>query len=107
VLAAGSLGSSVEVQQVQEGILDGCPEKTVQEMVDDFMGSPSWAAIAADDGNTYVNVEGDIEYLEKPVRALLQFLIEGEQFEYNALEFNGVPQDPLTAMALLEVMCEE
>ena len=107
VLAAGSIGSSVEVQQVQAGVLDDCPEKTVQEMVDGFMGSPSWEAIAADDGKTYVNVEGDIEYLEKPVRALLQFLVEGEQFEFNALEFNGVPQIELVAWALLATMCEE
>ena len=107
LFAFGSLGSSAEVQKVQTGSLEACPKKTVKEMVDGFMGSPSWESVAADDGNTYVNVEGDIEYFEKPVRAVLQFLVVGEQFEFNALEFNEVPQNNLTAFGLLGNMCDE
>ena len=100
-------GQTPEVLMVQGGKLESCPSKTVEQMVDGFMGSPSWASITADDGVNYVNISGDITYADKPVRALLQYkLNQDETFEFNALEFNGVPQNNLIAMGLLEKMCE-
>ena len=101
-------GQTPEVLMVQGGKLGSCPSKTVKQMVDGFMGSPSWASIAADDGVNYVNISGDITYADKPIKALLQFKVnKDETFEYNALEYNGVVQNNLEAMNLLTTMCEE
>ena len=77
-------------------------------MVDGFMGSPTWESIVAGDGNNYVNVVGDIEYDNKPVKALLQFQVnEDERFQYNALEYNGMPQNALDGIGLLTAKCGE
>jgi hypothetical protein len=69
-------------------------------MVSGFMGSPSWSSGVTEDGDTFVNVSGDISVHEKKVRALLQFSVDQKKgtFKFNALEFNGVPQ-PLFATA--------
>jgi len=97
---------SETVQMVKGGTLQACPDANVEQMVAGFMGSPSWEDIIADDGKNYVNISGDITYLDKPVRATVQFLIKDETFEFNAIEFNGVPQNQLMAMGLLTKMCE-
>jgi hypothetical protein len=96
-----------EVLMVKGGTLGSCPSKTVEEMVDGFMGSPSWSSLTGDDGSNYVNISGDITFHEKPVRALIQYkLNDDETFEFNALEFNDVPQNGIIAMGLQTKMCE-
>ena len=62
---------SDEVNIVQGGVLDTCPKKTVEEMVDGFMADLSWETVVADDGKKYVNISGVITYDEKPVMTLL------------------------------------
>jgi len=107
LLLINGCGETPEVLMVKGGQLDSCPSKTVGEMVDGFMGSPSWSSITAEDGSNYVNISGDITFHEKPVRALIQYkLNEDETFEFNALEFNDVPQNGLIAMGLQQKMCE-
>ena len=107
VLLYGCGGQSNEVLMVQGGKLGTCPSKTVQEMVDGFMGSPSWESITADDGFKYVNINGDITFQDKPVRATIQFKLDSDKtFKFQALEFNEVPQNNLFAWGLLEKMCE-
>ena len=77
-------------------------------MVDGFMGSPSWESGVTDAEQTFVNVSGDISFADKPVRAVVQFMVDedSQTFEYNAFEINGVPQNMFIAAALLEKMCE-
>lgn len=97
---------SPSVRMVKTGSFFFCSHRTVEEIVDSFMGSPSWESLHADDGHEYVNIWGDIEYAGNPVRALIQFRISGISFEFYALEFNGVPQSEFLANTLLEKMCE-
>jgi hypothetical protein len=97
-----------EVLLVKGGQLDSCPSKTVEQMVDGFMNLPSWSSLTADDGNDYVNITGGITYDDKPIEAAIQYkVVSEERFEFNALEFNGIPQNPLVADTLLTAMCEE
>jgi hypothetical protein len=93
------------VEMVKKGHLNNCPSKTMEQMVDGFMGDPKWEGITGTDGNSYVNVSGNITYYGKQVRATYQFKIDGESFSFNALEFNGVPQNMLMSLALLNKMC--
>lgn len=108
VFTSCSLFDSAEVQMVKTGKLGTCPNKTVEEMVNGFMGNPSWESGVATTGQEFVNIYGDITYYDKPVRALIQFVIYKDKgtFDLQAVEFNGVPQNALISMAVLQKMCE-
>lgn len=103
-----SFVDSPEVRLVKSGSLQICPNVTINDMVDNFMGSPSWEAIETEKGEKYVNVSGDISYCDKKVRATIQFAVDLKKktFEFYALEFNGVPQSNFIAMGLLYKMVE-
>lgn len=96
---------SDEVKQVKGGVMQLCPTHTVDQMVKGFMGSPFWKSGKSDDGKVFVNVEGDITFQEKPVRAMVQFIVEGKDFSFNAFEMNGVPSANFIAIGLLNKMC--
>lgn len=108
VLLLSGCGDSPEVEMVKNGSLRSCPNMTVEEMVNGFMGSPSWESGVAEDGSRFVNIDGDITLHDKPVRAALQFLVDLEAgtFDFNAFETNEVPQPTYMALGLLDKMCE-
>ena len=89
--------------------MDLCPQATVKEMVDNYVGGPKWSAFVATDGEDYVNIEGEITYDDLPVDMLLQFKVntDSERFEVNAFELNEIPQNIFMQAALLESMCSE
>lgn len=97
---------STEVKQVKGGILQLCPSHTVDQMVNGFMGSPSWTSGKSTDGQVFVNVEGDITFHDKPVKAMVQFFVNGDNFAFNAFEMNGVPSANIIAIGLMNKMCE-
>ena len=104
---SNGIGEDSIAQQVKYAKLGSCPEKTLDEMAKGFMGSPSWSSGKTEDGNTFVNLEGDISFMEKKVSAVIQFKFnDDETFQYNALEFNEIPQNNLIASSLLEKMCD-
>ena len=93
---------------VQNGVLDSCPDATVKQMVNNYVGNPKWEAFVATDGEDYVNVEGEISYDNLPADMLLQFqIIDSQNFMVNAFELNEVPQNIFMQAALLESMCSE
>ena len=99
-------GEDSIVQQVKYANLGSCPEKTLEEMAKGFMGSHSWSSGKSEDGNTFVNLEGDISFMEKKVSAVIQFKFnDDDTFKFNALEFNEIPQNNFMASSLLEKMC--
>ncbi len=100
-------GNSKEVRMVKGGVLQSCPNRTVERMVNSFMASPSWESGASSSGVSFVNIKGNITLYNKPVKALLQFSVnrKKETFQYNAFEINKVPQNNLMAISLLEKMC--
>lgn len=104
--AGAAIFDSGEVKQVKSGVMQLCPAHTVDKMVNGFMGSPTWKSGRSADGRVFVNVEGDITFHDKPVRAQLQFIIEGNNFSFNAFEMNGVPSANLIAIGMLNKMCE-
>ena len=101
-------GEDENSQQVKLAKLGSCPQMTVGKIAEGFMGSPSWSSGEAEDGETFVNLKGDIMFAEKEVNALIQFVFnDDDTFKFNALEFNGVPQNTFVANALLEKMCKK
>ena len=101
-----SCSDNPTVEMVKNGSLESCESKTLGEMVEGFMGSPSWSSGVTQENQEFVDVDGTIMFADKEVEASLQFLVNSETFEYNALEFNGVPQNNFVAMGLLNKMCE-
>ncbi len=96
------------IKMVQNGKLDSCQTATVGKMVDSFMGSPAWAYGVSAQGQTFVNITGEVSYAGKPAKTLLQFFVnkDNKSFQYNALEFDGVAQTTDLANSLFTKMCE-
>jgi hypothetical protein len=107
--AFNAYGQTPEVLMVQGGKLGSCPSKTVKQMVDGFMGSPSWEGFGTEDGNHYINISGDTTAESFPkVTLLLQFKLNKDKtFEYSALEFGGTAQTNEVAEGVLILMCNE
>lgn len=99
-------GESQQVSMVKNGNLHSCPNVTVEEMVNSFMGNPTWESGQSSDGEYFVNIGGDITLHEKPVRAVVQFIVHSDSFSFQAFDINDVPQSALMASALLGKMCE-
>ena len=96
------------LDMVKDGVLDTCPTKTIGEMVSSklIMDSPSWESFEADDGMTYVNLEGLVQY-EVASNVLLQFIIKKDKsgFVWNAMTIDEEPQEEYVADILLAAMC--
>lgn len=106
ITACGTSDGTVTL--VKSGMLEACPNVTVEQMVESFMGNPSWESGTGDGNVKFVNVAGDITYADKPVRATIQFVIneKDKSFQYQAFDINEIPQDNMTAASLMEKMCE-
>jgi hypothetical protein len=96
------------VQSVRGGTLESYPGMTLGKALESFMPGAKWESLVADDGKTYVNVKGRVEFQGKPVTARIQYrLDENGGFEFQAFEVNGVPQPPILYMGLIEKAYEE
>ena len=98
---------SSEVKMVKGGTLQSCPDKTVEQMVNGYMGNPEWRSLVAEDGNDYVNIVGEISYNKQPTKAEIQFRLNKEKssFQFQAWELGGKPASDIVAAVLLEKMC--
>jgi|TARA_B110000263_G_C15207716_1_gene463713 hypothetical protein len=100
-------GEDENAQSVKFAKLGSCPQMTLEEMAEGFMGSHSWSSGEGEDGNSFVNLEGDITYRDKEVTALIQFQLNNDEtFEFRAIELNEIPQPTIMGLTLLEKMCE-
>lgn len=108
IMAVWGCEDSAEIQMVKGGTLSLCPNTTVENMVNSFMASPEWESGKTVNGRDFVNVKGGITYSDKPVTAVVQFLIDKENntFKYYAFEINGLPQGDLVTIELFSKMCE-
>jgi rhomboid protease GluP len=99
---------SPNVTLVKTGCLPAYPSIRVGDAVDRFMRNPQWESGTATDGSQFVNIRGKICFMDKEVEALLQFQINSGDAtcEVRGIEINGVPQDRLMQLALLNKMYE-
>ncbi|MED0665952.1 hypothetical protein P4T04_06425 [Bacillus badius] len=93
---------------VQNGSLTDYPDVTLKDAFGQFFSSPKWKYFQADTGEHVVEFTGYCTYMEKKVKATMQFVVEegNEQFEIGALDFNEVPQNELVKSALLQKIYE-
>ena len=106
IIGLFSCSDDPTVAMVKNGKLESCKTKSLVEMVDGFLGTPSWSSGITEEKQKFVNIKGMMTVAGKEVEALLQFFVDDETFQYIALEFNGIPQNNLIAMGLLSKMCE-
>lgn len=100
---------SEEVKIVKNGKLNAYPNKTIGDAIDSFFGDSSWSSGVSEKGLKFVDVAGKITYMEKPINAKMQFVLDknGTQFSVRALEFNDIPQNQLMIEGLLEKIYQE
>ena len=96
------------IQYVKTGTMDFCDNVDVNTLVNSYIANPNWYAFKADDGEDYVNIEGQIYYFEELVDILLQYQIDVSNgvFEVYAFTINNEPQTIEMIDSLIESMCE-
>ena len=96
------------IQFVKTGTMDFCDNVDVNALVNSYIANPNWYAFKADDGEDYVNIEGQIYYFEELVNILLQYKIDKKNgvFEVYAFTIDGKPQTIEMIDSLIESMCE-
>lgn len=103
-----SCSDSSEVTLVKNGVLESCPNVTVETMVNGYMSSPSWEGITFDNGMKFVNITGGIQLKGEDAEAVIQFkIISDSTFAFQAVKINNTPTPPLIAGFLLLKMCKE
>jgi len=103
--AFDDLVESKYVTMVKNGSLEACPDHTVNEMVQSFLGTPKWEHGVAADGSNFVNIRGRFSYDGKDVNGAIQFIVDDNSFRFNAFEINDLPQNMFLAMSLMQKMC--
>ena len=96
------------IQYVKTGTMDFCNDVDVNTLVNSYIANPNWYAFKSDDGEDYVNVEGQLYYFEELVDILLQYKIDERNgvFEIYAFTINNKPQTLEMIDLLIESMCE-
>ena len=77
-------------------------------MADAFLSDPQWTTFTSTEGDTIVELIGEMSYQDLPANAQLQFKVTdfGTSFETSYFSLNDVGQSVLMASALLSKMCE-
>lgn len=98
---------SAEVINIKAMTVDGSTY-TLGELIDSALGAPTYELYdPAEDGNRYVTIKGNVEYLNTPVVAALQYKDVGnEQYEFYTLTFNDVPQNQLVITGFFDFLEE-
>ena len=96
------------IQFIKNGTMNFCDNVDVNTLVNSYIANPSWYAFKANDGEDYVNVEGQIYYFEELVDILLQYKINirDRVFEVYAFTIDDKPQTTEMIDSLIESMCE-
>jgi len=94
---------------VKNGTLTDYPNIKIDDAFTKFFTSPTWKYFQAETGEHVVEFTGYCTYVEKEVKAKLQFLVEEGKgnFEIGALEFNEVPQNEFNKLALIAAIYED
>lgn len=90
------------------------PAKDIGDAVNAFFGDPKWESGIGTDpdpetqGKTLVNIKGKVRFMGKDVDAALQFVVNEDTgaFQARSLEFNGIPQNQLMLVGLIDKMYE-
>lgn len=93
---------------VKNGHFAEFPDKTIREAANNYFDNPSWETFKGKDGNSYVNIGGELSFREETVSAILQFKVDTETggFEVASFEMNGEAQTNQMINGLIAKMYE-
>ena len=97
------------IQYVKTGTMNFCDNVDVNTLINNYIPNPNWYAFKADDGEDYVNIEGQIYYFEELVDILLQYQIDVRNgvFKVYAFTIDNEPQTQEMIDSLIESMCDD
>jgi hypothetical protein len=98
------ISNNQTVNEVKNGHLTFYPDKTLGEAINGFFTNPKWESFKATDGNIYVNITGKITSNGQDAIAVLQYMIDNNNFVFQSFEIDGVPQNALMYTQLLNNM---
>ncbi|MBW8018040.1 MAG: hypothetical protein FVQ82_17870 [Planctomycetes bacterium] len=92
---------------VKEGNFTACQGYKIGSIIDKFLYLPDWSSFVGEDGKSYVDVSGKYKFTNKPVDFSLQFVVDDQTGSFNvqALKVNGVPQNNLIIVSLVDKLC--
>lgn len=102
---ADLFSDSANVSSVKNGTVGACPSSTLGEMADAFMSYPTWDEFTSTDGNTVVELTGDITYGGVPAEAVLQWTVTGSTFDTEYFGIDGESQSIYMISELYDLMC--
>jgi len=87
-------------------------EVTIGEAFSQFFGNPEWSYFLGENGMRVVEFRGEFMHNSFHSEAHIQFILSGVPFmggafEIHAVEFNGVPQNQLMQLSLLNSVFSE
>lgn len=94
------------IRLINKSSFDNYPDDTIGDLIRDFFVDPEYEVIEDEDGNTYVNIIGEVQYDEENCEMLIQFAIvdDYELFTINAIEINEEPCNEDEIVDVLEVI---
>jgi hypothetical protein len=96
------------IEFVKNGTPTSYPDTTYGQAFSDFFSNEHWEYFRSDDGKDVVEFTGNCMYRNAEVEARIQFVLNVEEgtFEFEYLDFNGVPQIQLIKYALITKVFE-
>ncbi len=94
-------------ETIKKGYFDACKKHNVETLVNSFFANPKWESfVSPDDDKYHLNSSGQITYDNKPVNAVIQFEMDGDdRWHINAFEINGEAQNEIMVAELINEMC--
>jgi hypothetical protein len=92
---------------IKKGYFDACKKHNVETLVNSFFANPKWESfVSPDDDKYHLNAKGQITYDNKPVNAVIQFEMDGnDRWQINSFEINEEAQNDLMVNELINKMC--
>jgi hypothetical protein len=92
---------------IKKGYFDACKKHNVETLVNSFFANPKWESfVSPDDDKYHLNAKGQITYDNKPVNAVIQFEMDGnDRWQINSFEINEEAQNDLMVAELINEMC--
>ena len=97
--------SGVMESTVREGRFNDCPNQTVDQLFGDYLSQVEWTSFFGDDGEFYVDCSGYGEFEGAHEQILIQFIVDGDEWEVNAFEVNDSPLSEFDVDIIIDQMC--
>lgn len=93
------------INQVKNGYVYSCPNHTMEELISNYMENPKWESLKTPNGTKAVNITGTVTRNGISAKVFLQYFIKDDEFVFNTLEIDNIPQTFDIYNELIDDMC--